>query len=40
MSDKIAVKNLYKIFGPHPERALQLLEHGRNKQEIFEQTGS
>jgi glycine betaine/proline transport system ATP-binding protein len=40
LSDKIAVKNLYKIFGPHPERALQLLEHGRNKQEIFEQTGS
>lgn len=40
MSDKIAVKNLYKIFGPQPDQALELLEQGLDKQAIFEQTGS
>ena len=35
---KIEVKNLFKIFGPHPKKALALLKKGRTKDEIFEQT--
>ena len=36
---KIEVKNLYKIFGDSPKRALSLLDKGKNKEEIFEETG-
>jgi glycine betaine/proline transport system ATP-binding protein len=36
---KIEVKNLYKIFGPNPERAFPLLEQGKSKEEIFKETG-
>jgi glycine betaine/proline transport system ATP-binding protein len=36
---KIAVKNVYKIFGENPKKAMQLLEKGVNKEEIFKQTG-
>lgn len=39
-SDKIVVKNLYKIFGPKPTEALDLLERGLDKDAILEQTGS
>jgi len=35
---KIEVKNLFKIFGPHPKKALKLLEEGLEKSEIFEKT--
>lgn len=35
---KIQVENLYKIFGPHPEKAVKLLEEGRTKDEIMEET--
>ncbi|MEW5773023.1 MAG: glycine betaine/L-proline ABC transporter ATP-binding protein [Thermodesulfobacteriota bacterium] len=35
---KIEVRNLTKIFGPHPERGLELLEQGRSKEEIFAET--
>lgn len=35
---KLEVKNLYKIFGPHPKKALALLEQGLDKEEIFEKT--
>ncbi|MDX2479247.1 MAG: glycine betaine/L-proline ABC transporter ATP-binding protein ProV [Desulfuromusa sp.] len=35
---KIKVKNLYKIFGPHPKKAMQLLEQGLDKDEIFKKT--
>ncbi|MDA3903524.1 MAG: glycine betaine/L-proline ABC transporter ATP-binding protein ProV [Desulfuromusa sp.] len=35
---KIKVKNLYKIFGPHPKQAMQLLEQGLDKDEIFKKT--
>jgi len=35
---KIEVKNLFKIFGPHPKKALKLLENGLDKEEIFEKT--
>ena len=37
--EKIVVKNLFKIFGPRPERAFPLLEKGKTKAEIFEDTG-
>ncbi|MCW9049731.1 MAG: glycine betaine/L-proline ABC transporter ATP-binding protein ProV [Deltaproteobacteria bacterium] len=35
---KIEVRNLYKIFGPHPKKALTMLEQGLAKEEIFEKT--
>jgi len=37
--DKLVVENLYKVFGPEPERAFDLLESGRNKDEILKETG-
>ena len=37
---KIAVKNLFKIFGPSPKKALSLLEQGLDKEAIFEKTGT
>ncbi|WP_207459167.1 glycine betaine/L-proline ABC transporter ATP-binding protein ProV [Azospirillum sp. SYSU D00513] len=39
MSTKIAVKGVTKIFGKHPEKALDLLRQGRSKEEIFARTG-
>jgi glycine betaine/proline transport system ATP-binding protein len=38
MNDKLVVKDLYKIFGPHPDEALMLLEKGLSKDEIFTRT--
>ena len=38
MSEKIVVKNLFKIFGHNPRRAYNLLEEGYAKDEIFEKT--
>ncbi len=35
---KISVKNLFKIFGPHPKKAMGLLEQGLDKDEIFKKT--
>ncbi len=40
MSEKLVVENLYKIFGPKPERAMELLEQGYDKDEIFARTGN
>lgn len=39
MSEKVIVENVFKIFGPDPERALRLLERGKTKDEIFEESG-
>ncbi|WP_387466381.1 glycine betaine/L-proline ABC transporter ATP-binding protein ProV [Photorhabdus sp. RM323S] len=39
MAIKLEVKNLYKIFGKHPEYAFKLLNSGLNKDQIFEKTG-
>jgi glycine betaine/proline transport system ATP-binding protein len=36
---KLKSQNLTKIFGPHPETVLNLLEEGYNKDQIFEKTG-
>ena len=35
MTAKITVENLYKVFGPHPEEGMQLIEQGLGKDEIF-----
>jgi len=40
MAEKIVIENLYKIFGPHPDEAFELLEKGLSKDEIFEKTGT
>jgi len=37
--EKIKVENLYKIFGPKPEKAKELLDKGLTKEEILEKTG-
>ncbi|MCB1781999.1 MAG: glycine betaine/L-proline ABC transporter ATP-binding protein ProV [Candidatus Competibacteraceae bacterium] len=39
MNIKIAIRNLYKIFGDNPKIALPLLEQGVDKAQIFERTG-
>jgi hypothetical protein len=33
--EKIEIKNLYKIFGAHPEKAVDLLKNSKNKDEIL-----
>ncbi|TVM19408.1 proline/glycine betaine ABC transporter ATP-binding protein ProV [Oceanidesulfovibrio indonesiensis] len=39
MNEKIVVKNLYKIFGKDPGKALELLKQGYDKESIHEKTG-
>ncbi|MEY4882399.1 MAG: glycine betaine/proline transporter system, ATP-binding protein [Pseudomonadota bacterium] len=39
MAEKIVVKNLYKVFGPNPGLAMQMLKGGHDKDAIFRQTG-
>ncbi|OQY53849.1 MAG: glycine/betaine ABC transporter ATP-binding protein, partial [Desulfobacteraceae bacterium 4572_88] len=36
VSKKIVVENLYKIFGPRPEKAVRLLKEGKSKDEIMQ----
>ncbi len=36
--EKIEIKNLYKIFGAHPEKAVDLLKNSKNKDEILSET--
>jgi len=38
MTEKIVVKNLYKIFGTRPEKALKLYQEGFSKDDIMEKT--
>lgn len=35
----IRISGLYKVFGSDPDQAIRLLEQGKTKNEIFEQTG-
>jgi glycine betaine/proline transport system ATP-binding protein len=35
----IEVRNLYKIFGPSPERAFSLIDQGLSKEDILDKTG-
>jgi glycine betaine/proline transport system ATP-binding protein len=37
--EKIVVENLFKIFGPQPQMAMQLLRDGLNKEAIHDKTG-
>jgi glycine betaine/proline transport system ATP-binding protein len=37
---KIQVKELTKVFGKNPKKAIQLLKQGKSKQEILKETGS
>jgi glycine betaine/proline transport system ATP-binding protein len=37
--EKIVIKNLYKVFGSEPHKGVKLLEQGKSKDEIYEQTG-
>lgn len=39
MSEKLVVKNLYKIFGDHPDEAMAMVAQGLDKATIFERTG-
>ena len=39
MTDRLIVKNLYKVFGDRPDDAMQLVREGQDKQAIFERTG-
>lgn len=39
MTSKISVKNVFKIFGEKPNRALEMLRSGQSKNAIFEATG-
>ena len=36
---KISIRNVFKVFGERPEKALELLEAGRSKAEIHAATG-
>ena len=39
MAIKLEIKNLYKIFGEHPQRAFKYIELGLSKEQILEKTG-
>ena len=39
MSDFIEIKSLFKVFGGSPSSILPLIEQGKSKQEILEETG-
>ncbi|UKV16359.1 glycine betaine/L-proline ABC transporter ATP-binding protein ProV [Thalassospiraceae bacterium SW-3-3] len=39
MTDKIVVKDLYKVFGDRPDQAMQMINNGIDKAEIFDKTG-
>ncbi|OEY66367.1 glycine betaine/L-proline ABC transporter ATP-binding protein ProV [Marinobacter sp. X15-166B] len=39
MTDKVVVKNLFKVFGENPEQAIDMVRQGISKADIFEQTG-
>jgi len=38
-NEKLLVENLYKVFGPDPERAFDLLDSGKSKDEIRKESG-
>lgn len=37
--NKVQVKNLYKVFGENPNQAMDMVRAGKNKDQIFQQTG-
>lgn len=38
-TDALTIKNLYKVFGDHPQDAIALYKSGKNKDEVFAETG-
>lgn len=36
MAIKLEIKNLYKIFGEHPQRAFKYIEKGFTKEQLLE----
>jgi len=36
---EVLCQNLWKVFGPHPESVLNVVNNGATKQEVLEQTG-
>src|SRR3546814_6060525 len=40
MTEKLVASGLFKIFGHRPERALDLLGHGKDKDAIQRETGN
>ena len=38
-TERVVVKNLYKVFGPNPDRAFEYINQGLGKDEVFEKTG-
>jgi len=36
---KLIVKNVFKVFGDEPRKALKMLNDGLSKEEIFDKTG-
>jgi glycine betaine/proline transport system ATP-binding protein len=40
MSEKLTAENVFKIFGPEPDRALELVRNGAGKDEVFSETQS
>ena len=39
VTDKVVVRNLYKVFGPRPQQAMEMLAQGLDKDEVFRRTG-
>jgi len=39
LNTKLSVEHVYKVFGAHPKRALERIEKGQTKDEIFAATG-
>ena len=37
--DQIIIKNIFKIFGPDPKKAIALIDQGLTKEEVLEKTG-
>lgn len=35
----LSVQNIFKVFGPHPDTAMEMLRKGADKNEIFQKTG-
>jgi glycine betaine/proline transport system ATP-binding protein len=40
LSGKIVVQNLYKVFGEHPQQAIDLLKQGMSKEQILAEKGA
>lgn len=39
MAIKLEIKNLYKIFGEHPQRAFKYIEQGLSKNKFWKKLG-